>query len=310
MKILVSWLREYVAIDVGVQDLADALTMRGFEVSAIAPAPPGVTGASGEDAVLDLEITTNRPDCLSVVGIAREVSTIYDTPLHAPNTDAAGGGRSLVDVTIEDAELCPRYAAAVVKATVGPSPGWLAARLDAAGIRPINNVVDTTNYVMLELGHPMHAFDLDRLDGQQIRIRRARAGEQLRTLDGQRRTLQTDMLVIADASRAQAVAGVMGGAESEVSVGTRTVALESAYFAPTSVRRTGKRLGLSTEASYRFERGYRYQRPRRRHAPGPRATCGHRGGGGRRPGHRPIPAAPRTQRGRAATSADRPRPGS
>ena len=256
MRILVSWLREYVAVEVGIQELASALTMRGFEVSAIEPPPPGV-GSTGEDAVLDLEITTNRPDCLGVVGVAREVSTIYDTPLLTPDgsNDLSASGEPAVDVTIEDTELCPRYVAAVAKVTVGPSPGWLAARLDAAGIRPINNVVDTTNYVMLERGHPMHAFDLDRLDGHQLRIRRAQAGEQVRTLDGQQRTLQPDMLVIADATRPQAVAGVMGGADSEVSGSTRMIALESAYFTPSSVRQTGKRLALSTEASYRFERG-------------------------------------------------------
>ena len=256
MRILVSWLREYVTFDVSVQELADALTMRGLEVSAIVPPPPGV-GGTGEDAVLDLEITTNRPDCLSVFGIAREMSTIYDTPLRAPDCggDSNTGGESAVEVTLEDVGLCPRYAASVANVTVDPSPGWLAARLDAAGIRPINNVVDVTNYVMLELGHPTHAFDLDRLDGRALRIRRAVAGEKIRTLDGLERTLQTDMLVIADASRPQAVAGVMGGADAEVSGGTRAVAIESAYFEPTSVRRTSKRLGLSTDASYRFERG-------------------------------------------------------
>ena len=256
MRILVSWLREYVTFDVGVQGLADALTMRGLEVSAIEPPPPGV-GGTGEDAVLDLEITPNRPDCLSVFGIAREVSTIYDTPLRAPDRggNSNTGGESAVEVTLEDAGLCPRYAASVANVTVGPSPGWLATRLDAAGIRPINNVVDATNYVMLELGHPTHAFDLDRLDSRALRIRRAVTGEKVRTLDGLERTLQTDMLVIADASRPQAVAGVMGSADSEVSGGTRVVAIESAYFEPTSVRRTSKRLGLSTDASYRFERG-------------------------------------------------------
>ena len=163
--------------DVSVQELADALTMRGLEVSAIVPPPPGV-GGTGEDAVLDLEITTNRPDCLSVFGIAREMSTIYDTPLRAPDCggDSNTGGESAVEVTLEDVGLCPRYAASVANVTVDPSPGWLAARLDAAGIRPINNVVDVTNYVMLELGHPTHAFDLDRLDGRALRIRRAVAG--------------------------------------------------------------------------------------------------------------------------------------
>ena len=228
----------------GVQELAEALTMRGFEVSAIEPPPPGVGGA-GEDAVLDLEITTNRPDCLSVFGVAREVSTIYDTPLRPPDrgNHSNTGSKTAVDVTLEDAGRCPRYAASVAHVTIGPSPSWLGARLDAAGVRPINNVVDATNYVMLELGHPTHAFDLDKLDGRELRIRPAAAGEKVHTLDGLERTLQTDMLVIADGRRPQAIAGVMGAADSEVSGGTRVVAIESAYFEPTSVRRTSKRLG-------------------------------------------------------------------
>ena len=263
LRILVSWLRDFTTFDVSVQALADTLTMRGFEVADIEP-PPSRVVAEDEDAVLDLEITTNRPDCLSVLGIAREVSTIYGTPLRAPNLKIAqppDGTPPAVSVTVEDVELCPRYVASVAEVTVGPSPGWLAARLEAAGVRPVNNVVDATNYVMLELGHPLHAFDLHRLDGPELRIRQAVAGERVRTLDGQERALREDMLVIADAARAQAVAGVMGGAASEVSGATRVVALESAYFEPTSIRRTSKRLGLSTDASYRFERGTDIEAP-------------------------------------------------
>ena len=263
MRILVSWLRDFTTFDVSVQALADTLTMRGFEVADIEP-PPSRVVAEDEDAVLDLEIMTNRPDCLSVLGIAREVSTIYGTPLRAPNLKIAeppDGTPPAVSVTVEDAELCPRYVASVAEVTVGPSPGWLAARLEAAGVRPVNNVVDATNYVMLELGHPLHAFDLHRLDGPELRIRQAVAGERLRTLDGQERALREDMLVIADAAHAQAVAGVMGGAASEVSGATRVVALESAYFEPTSIRRTSKWLGLSTDASYRFERGADIEAP-------------------------------------------------
>ena len=256
MKILVSWLREFVQIDAGVDDLADVLTMRGFEVSAVDPAPASIR-SDGDDALLDLEVTTNRPDCLNVLGVAREVSTAYDSDLASPALDAAavGHGEPALSVVIEDAELCPRYVASIADVTIGPSPAWLAARLEAADIRPINNVVDITNYVMLELGHPMHAFDLEKLHGRAIKVRRAESGEKLRTLDGEERSLTTDMLVIADAERPLAVAGVMGGANSEVSGETHVIALESAYFLPTSVRRTSKRLALSTEASYRFERG-------------------------------------------------------
>ena len=278
MRILVSWLRELVTLPVGsgspdspvtIAALADTLTMRGFEVGAVEPWPGWPANQAGQpgnseppDAVLDLEITTNRPDCLSVLGIAREVGTIYGTDLRMPALwPDDDDQRDPIAVTIEDADLCPRYVGALVDVEVGPSPRWLAARLEAADVRPINNVVDVTNYVMLELGHPLHAFDLDRLAGPEIRVRRARAGETIRTLDGAQRRLEPEMLVIADAERAQAVAGVMGGADSEVSSTTRTIVLEAAYFNPISVRRTGKRIGLSTDASYRFERGADVEAP-------------------------------------------------
>ena len=264
MRILVSWLRELVPVTASVDELADALTRHGFEVSAVEPAPhvPGLP-ARGEDAVLDLEITTNRPDCLSIAGIAREVSAIYGGTITWPALAGPPAGDDSLPVTIEDhaASLCPRYAASLAEVHVGPSPAWMAARLEAAGVRPVNNVVDVTNYVMIELGHPMHAFDLDRLEGRELRIRCARAGESVRTLDGVERALDTDMLVIADGVRAQAVAGVMGGGDSEVTAATARVAFESAWFDPISVRRTSKRLALSTDASFRFERGADIEAP-------------------------------------------------
>jgi phenylalanyl-tRNA synthetase beta chain len=198
-----------------------------------------------------------------VQGLAREAATAYSLPMRQPST--APGPLALkslpakdtgdVKVTLEAPDLCPRYAAAVVDVTIGPSPAWLATRLQAAGVRPINNVVDVTNYVLLEIGQPMHAFDLAKLSGGELRIRRAKKGETITTLDGANRPLQPDMLVIADGEKAQAVAGVMGGGLSEVSASTRTVVLESACFSPQSVRLTSKRLGLKTEASARFERG-------------------------------------------------------
>jgi phenylalanyl-tRNA synthetase beta chain len=169
--------------------------------------------------------------------------------------------KSDIDIAIENADLCPRYAGAVADVTVAPSPAWMQARLQAAGIRPISNIVDITNYVLVERGQPMHAFDLAKLAGAQIRVRTARAGEKLRTLDGQMRELTPDMLVIADADRATAIAGVMGGADSEVAQGTSAIVFESAYFSPRSVRRTSKALGLKTEASMRFERGTDPQLP-------------------------------------------------
>jgi phenylalanyl-tRNA synthetase beta chain len=263
LRILVSWLRELVDMPVPPEKLASDLHMAGFEVASVDPPPDGTDAI--EDAVIDLEITANRPDCLSVIGIAREVATLYDATLRVPPVaslgaaDAARGGE--LQVTIDDPVRCPRYCAARAEVRIGPSPTWLERRLAAAGVRPINNVVDITNYVLIELGHPMHAFDFERLGGRELRIRTARPGERITTLDGEDRPLTSDLLVIADADRPQAVGGVMGGADSEVSGATRLIALESAWFEPIGIRRTSKRLGLSTEASYRFERGADIEAP-------------------------------------------------
>ncbi|HEY2906050.1 MAG TPA: phenylalanine--tRNA ligase subunit beta, partial [Vicinamibacterales bacterium] len=257
MRLLVSWLREFVDVAASPEEIAGTLGLRGFEVASIEP-------LEGGDAVIDFEITANRPDCLSVLGLAREVATAFNAALTLPSPDpgapihlhqVATGESDRVKVTIEDEDRCPRYAAAVAEVTIGPSPAWLANRLEAAGVRPISNLVDITNYVLLELGQPMHAFDLARIGGGELRIRTAKPGETLRTLDDVERKLDPEMLVIADAHRAQAVAGVMGGAASEVSGATAVVAIESAYFKPVAVRTTSKRLGLKTEASARFERG-------------------------------------------------------
>jgi phenylalanyl-tRNA synthetase beta chain len=258
VKILVSWLRAYVDVPVGIDQLAKDLTMRGFEVASIERIED-----RDDDAVIDFEITANRPDCLSVLGMAREVAVCYGVPLRDPaaalQADAAGD--LPLRVSIEAPELCPTYAAAIVDVEVGPSPEWLATRLAHCGIRAINNVVDVTNYVLLETGQPLHAFDCETIGGRHLRVRTAQPGERLTTLDGQDRALTPEMLVIADETRAQAVAGVMGGAATEISSSTRVVALESAYFAPAQVRRTRRALGLSTEASYRFERGADPTRP-------------------------------------------------
>ncbi len=257
MRLLVSWLRDFVEVTASAEEIAGGLDLRGFEVAAIEPLGDG-------DAVIDVEVTANRPDCLSVVGLAREVATLYDRPITLPSSEDGAkiqlkpittGMSDRLSVTIADDELCPRYAAAVAEATGVKSPAWMTARLQAAGVRPISAIVDITNYVLLELGHPTHAFDLEKLAGAEIRVRRASPGEAITTLDGINRTLDADMLVIADRDRPQAVAGVMGGARAEVSPTTRIVAFESAYFKPASVRRTSKRLGLKTEASSRFERG-------------------------------------------------------
>lgn len=227
-----------------------------------ADAPPGADLAEYlglDDTLLEIEITPNRPDALSVRGLAREVAALTGAPfrpvlsgLRESGRDAAG----LAAVEILDPDLCPRYAARVITGVaVGPSPLWLAQRLRAAGLRPINNVVDVTNYVLWELGQPLHAFDLDTIRQRRIVVRRARAGERLTTLDGRDRPLTPEMLMICDAERPVAVGGVMGGAETEVTGRTANVLLESACFHPGSIRRTARALELHTEAAYRFERG-------------------------------------------------------
>jgi len=213
----------------------------------------------GEDAVLDVEVPSNRPDCLSHVGIAREVTVIERGQLRLPAGEkpkTEGRSSDLTSVEIADPDLCPRYAGRLVRGVkIGPSPDWLVKRLEAIGQRPINNVADVTNYVLHELGQPLHAFDFEKLGGRRIVVRRAAPGEKLTTLDGVERTLTNDMLVIADAEKAVALAGIMGGEESEISNQTTDVLIESAYFDPNSVRQTARRLGMDTEASRRFERG-------------------------------------------------------
>jgi phenylalanyl-tRNA synthetase beta chain len=212
-----------------------------------------------DDRVLEVEVTPNRPDCLSVVGVARELAALTGAPFRVPAIvvkESDEPVESLARVRIEAPDLCHRFTARVVSGIrIRPSPAWLAARLRAVGLRPINNVVDVTNYVMWELGHPLHAFDHATVTEGTIVVRRARAGERFTTLDGQTRALDESMLMIADPARALGIAGVMGGAASEVTPTTTRILLESAYFAPASIRRTSRSLGLLTDAAYRFERG-------------------------------------------------------
>ena len=221
-------------------------------------------GRSGGDVVYDLEITPNRPDWNSVIGIARDIAALTGNPLKVPGIkDQASGEnvQALVAVRIEDAELCPRYTARVVKGVkIGPSPDWLRSTLEKIGIRSINNVVDVTNFVMLEIGQPLHAFDYHLIakgkDGKPaIVVRRAIASEKFKTLDNVERMLNADMLLIADEQKGIALAGVMGGQNTEINDSTKDVLIESAYFNPTNIRRTSKTLGLRSESSYRFERG-------------------------------------------------------
>src|SRR5882672_1088080 len=212
-----------------------------------------------DDHVLEVEITPNRPDCLSVVGIARELAALTGARFRLPTIalkESGEAARTLARVRIEAPDLCHRFTARVIRGiTVGPSPGWLRARLRAVGLRPISNVVDATNYVLWELGQPLHAYDYETVADGTIVVRRARAGERFTTLDGQARALDASMLLIADPRRAIGLAGVMGGANTEVTDRTTRVLLESAWFAPASIRRTSRALGLRTDAAYRFERG-------------------------------------------------------
>jgi phenylalanyl-tRNA synthetase beta chain len=254
MKISYNWLKEFVDLNLSPQDLAAQITMVGLAVDAVE--------AHGSDFILEIDLTSNRPDCLSHLGVAREVAVVTGKTFSSPGKkiEEAGGKTSEVtSVEILNPDLCPRYTARVIRGVkVAPSPAWLAARLEALGQRSINNVADITNYVLLEQGHPLHAFDFNRLGGRRIVVRTAREGETLMTLDGVERKLQPEMLVIADAHKPAAMAGIMGGADSEISDATTDVLLESAYFAPHSIRQTARALGMDTEASYRFERGTDY----------------------------------------------------
>ena len=251
MKIALSWLKEFVEVPVEPRQLKRDLTMLGLGVESFTPV--------NDDWVFEVEVTTNRPDCLSHYGVAREMATFYRKPLKRLEVSLKESGAattSKISIEIADPDLCARYCGRVVQnVQVKPSPEWLQRRLETLGQRPINNVADVTNYVLMELGHPLHAFDLARVGRRKIMARRARAGETLRTLDGTDRTLTAENLVIADGLRPVALAGVMGGEDSEISSATRAVLLESAWFEPMSIRRTAKAHGMHTEASHRFERG-------------------------------------------------------
>ena len=271
MRVPLEWLKQYCPVEATAEEIAVKLTMGGLEVEGNEPpdevylqavkkqVPADIASAAANlGNVLNVYVTPNRGDCLSMVGVAREVSALFGLTLREPAPPPSSGGGATAQqtsVTIEDSELCPRYAARLVRGVkIGPSPLWLQARLAAAGQRPVNNVVDVTNYVMLEVGQPLHAFDLDTLKEQRIVVRRARPGEKLLTLDGTELSLTPDMLVIADAERAIALAGIMGGAETEVTDSTTDILIESAHFDALSVRRTSRTTGIKTEASYRFER--------------------------------------------------------
>ncbi|HEV8334871.1 MAG TPA: phenylalanine--tRNA ligase subunit beta [Candidatus Polarisedimenticolia bacterium] len=252
MKFSLEWMREYV--DPGKDPAAAGIRLTQVGI------PLDSLGRAGDDTVFDFDVSTNRPDCMNHVGLARELSVACRRPLAEPSAETgprdAAPASSRAALEVEAPDLCGRYTAIVIRGVkVGPSPDWLSRRLAAIGQKPINAIVDATNYVLWEMGQPLHAFDLERLAGRKVRVRRARSGEPLTTLDGVSRKLDPETLVIADEQRAVAVAGVMGGLDSEISPATTEVLLESAHFDAVSVRRSARRLGLHTDASHRFERG-------------------------------------------------------
>jgi phenylalanyl-tRNA synthetase beta chain len=250
MKISRDWLSDY--IDLGGRsddEVATRLTEIGHAVESVE--------SHGDDSVFEIEFTTNRIDAMSHLGVARELAAAWGLELKfAPREPAPVAESKRVAIRIDAPDLCTRYSALLVEGvTVRPSSPKVQRRLEAVGLRPINNVVDATNYVMMSIGHPLHAFDLDKLGGPAIIVRAAAAGEVLTTLDGEKRTLPSEATVIADAERGVAIGGIMGGGNSEISDGTRNVLLECAHFEPGAIRRTARRLGMKTDASYRFERG-------------------------------------------------------
>jgi len=252
-----NWLKQYVDLTAPVAEVADRLTMSGLNLEEF--------HAVGEDVCIDLEVTSNRPDCLGHLGVAREAAVLYDKPLKVPAAAPAVSdtkASSVTSVSIEAAELSSQYHARVIRGVkVGPSPKWLVDRLATIGIPAINNIVDITNYVLMECGQPLHAFDFNLLRGKKIVVRRAKANEKLQAIDHKEYALTTDMCVIADGVRPVAIAGVMGGADTEITTTTKDVLIEAAIFSPLSIRNTSRKLKLRSDSSYRFERALDPQGP-------------------------------------------------
>ncbi len=242
------------AAELGLEDGSDGILDLDRDLSVGTPA---ASALGLVDTLIEVDLTPNRADCASVIGIAREAAALTNTSLRSPAvSDLSFSGQAPFTVKIADYDLCRRYCACIIRGVkVGPSPWWLKKRLLSVGLRPINNVVDITNFVMLECGQPMHAFDFNRLSGTEIEVRSAREGEKIKTLDGREHDLTPETLVVADAGGAVAVAGVMGGEATQVDAATGDILLESACFSAVSVRRTARRLNLGTDSSYRFERG-------------------------------------------------------
>src|SRR3989338_7269266 len=248
MKVSHNWLKEYVNFNAKPKDLADKLTMAGLEVK-------GIDEKNG-DFIYEMEVTSNRPYCLCLSGIAREIQALYGLKLKPVKSSLPKPAKSgKPSISIEDKKGCLRYVGILIDGVqVSASPERLARKLESAGMRQVNNIVDITNFCMIESGQPLHAFDYDKLEGGKIIVRRARKGEGITTIDGIKRQLDEDILVIADAKRPVAIAGIMGGRDTEVGLSTKKVLLESAYFDPMLIRRGARKFGISTEASYRFER--------------------------------------------------------
>jgi len=255
MKASLEWLGDFVDLSgLTPREIADKLTLAGLEVEDLSDH----TGR--EDWVVEIGVTPNRPDALSILGLARELAALLDRPLKKPAPRVREEGpdvRTLAQVAIDDPDHCFRFTARVIEeVTIGPSPDWLAGRLAAAGLRPINNIVDITNYVLLELGQPLHAYDLEEVSGRRLTARAYPAGTPFTTLDGQARLLAAEVnLMICDGAGPVGLAGIMGGLDSEIKPATRHILLESAAFNPATIRRASRANGLSTDASYRFERG-------------------------------------------------------
>jgi len=245
-----NWLTDYLRLDMSVEALTERLALSGLNLESIADA--------GGDIAIDLEVTSNRPDCLGHLGVAREIAVLYERALCIPDPHPGVKGppvESRTAVAVEDESLCPRFTARVVRGVkVGESPWWLRKRLETIGVRPISNIVDVTNYVMFECGQPLHAYDLPRLAERRLIVRRARSGETLTAINNRVYDLKPDMLVIADLARPIGLAGVMGGAETEIGPATTEVLIEAAQFDAVSVRRTSRALGLFSPSSFRFER--------------------------------------------------------
>ncbi len=248
MKISLNWIKDYVDGKFKADTLAHRLTMAGLEVEEISHV--------GKDTVFELEITPNRADCLSMLGMAREIATIFESKLTVPSIPKSKAVKATVPVKIEDKKDCRIYTGQLIEGVaVKESPKEIQQRLQSIGIRPISNLVDVTNFCMMEMGQPLHVFDADKLAGGSIVVRRARKGEKIVTIDDVERELDEGVLVIADAEKPVAIAGIMGGKDTEVTSATRNVLLESAYFDPILIRRTSRKLGLSSDSCYRFERG-------------------------------------------------------